>query len=114
MREEAMSRGVQFKNVLVEELNFDSASSGRCTGVSTPEGVICCSEKIIVAAGAWTERLLAKYKIPLGIRSYPLATEVCVVHFTLYGEELEQFKQNPIFSYHRHGECLYLHRAYYA
>jgi glycine/D-amino acid oxidase-like deaminating enzyme len=88
----------------VEELGFDS--SGRCKGVSTTDGMIFCSKKIVVAAGAWTEKLLATHQSFLGHHSYPVATGVCVVHFALYNEELEQFKRNPIFSYHGHGKFL--------
>jgi glycine/D-amino acid oxidase-like deaminating enzyme len=146
MEDEAITRGVQFKNDLVEELNFDS--SGRCTGVSTTDGVIFCSKKVIVAAGAWTEKLLATHeslsghfnngikpvrgphlsRLPIipalssfirhtpgcydtanaNLSSYPVATGVCVVHFTLYGEERERFKRNPIFSYLGHGKFLSL------
>ncbi|KAI9748459.1 MAG: hypothetical protein M4579_007216 [Chaenotheca gracillima] len=57
MQDESTSRGVQFKNDLVEKLSLDI--HGSCTGVVTTDGVIPCSRKVIVAAGAWTEKLLA-------------------------------------------------------
>lgn len=88
----------------MEELGFDS--SARCIDISTTNGVIFCSKKIIVAAGAWSEKLLATYKSLSGHQNYPVATGVYVVHFALYDEELEHFNRNPIFSYHGHGKFL--------
>lgn len=135
MRDEATSRRVQFKNGWVKELTFDNR--GRCSGVRTTDEVISCSSKVIVAAGAWTEKLLATDKSISGHFDYRswlpiipavssfvrqlfggyntanakfssclVATGVCVVHFALDGEELEQFKRIPIFSYPGHGKFL--------
>ncbi|KAI9886479.1 MAG: hypothetical protein M1823_001729 [Watsoniomyces obsoletus] len=60
MLDQATSRGVLFKNGCVKELSFDNR--GMCTGVMTTDEMIPCSGKVIVAAGAWTEKLLATDK----------------------------------------------------
>lgn len=146
MREQAKSHGVQFEEGLVEELSFDN--HGRCSGVRTTDDIITCTRKVVVATGAWTEKLLGKSSplkcqirdgiysprgwnrswlpslslIPTYVRqlfgisgspsppsrSWPVATGVSVVHFTLHGKQLEEFKRIPIFSYPGHGESAHL------
>lgn len=72
MQDEAISHGVQFKNCLITELSFDSR--GRCTGVRTTDEAFSCSSKVIMAAGAWTEKLLATDKSLSGCLDHRTST----------------------------------------
>lgn len=117
MRERAKLRGVDFIEDEVEKLIFNRNS--RCSGIKTRDGIISCSRKVVVATGAWTEKLLTKSLSPRSVSgqvngafdisnsnvtNWPLATGICVVHFPLDGENLERFKKIPIISYLGRGK----------
>jgi sarcosine oxidase subunit beta len=69
----AMERGVR----LFEETPVTSikTAAGRVSGVETPFGTIA-TDRVVVAAGSWADRLLAPLEIDLGLQ--PVRTQVVV------------------------------------
>jgi sarcosine oxidase / L-pipecolate oxidase len=93
----AVNNGVVFQSDKVIELIIDQTNR-HCEGVKTEQGAIVYARTVIIAAGAWAQKLLGDTLVLPGLRSLPVATGVIVAHFNLSDGEVESFESLPIFS----------------
>ncbi|KAI9933985.1 hypothetical protein ASPWEDRAFT_48606 [Aspergillus wentii DTO 134E9] len=81
-------------------------------GVESRSGVLYTADKVLLATGAWTSRLMSSLEDELSIpdidrvENQVTAAGVCVAHFELGESEAASYRQLPVFVYGGQGEVI--------
>ncbi|KAL4872133.1 hypothetical protein BDV12DRAFT_193925 [Aspergillus spectabilis] len=109
MMEEAIGLGVRYVAGEARRIVF---REGKVQGVEIERGSVLRAEKILLATGAWTSKLMAPLEDELDIPDVERverqvsAAGVCVAHFQLSEEEKEVYSELPVLVYGGQGEVI--------
>lgn len=104
----AVDRGVKYITGNAQSLNFGAHG---VEGVLLANGDLITAKKIVLASGAWTSSILTTIEDKLEIREEDCienqitAAAVCVAHYKLADEEVEQLHNMPVVIYGESGDC---------
>ncbi|KAL8826889.1 MAG: hypothetical protein Q9191_003524 [Dirinaria sp. TL-2023a] len=104
----AIERGVQYITGDVQRLKL---GSGRIEGVYTSDGKLYTANKIVLATGAWTSKLMTSTEDALDlpeqdrVERQVSAAAVCVAHYKLSPQEVAELRQMPVVIYSDRGDC---------
>ena len=108
LMKEAVSGGVQYITGDVQRLKLGKSD---VEGVYTSDGKLLTAKKIILASGAWTSDIMTSTEDVLQIPEEERverqisAAAVCVAHYKLKVEEIDQLHQMPVVIYGDFGDC---------
>ena len=104
----ATERGVQYITGDVQQLKLGSK---RVEGVRTSDGKLYKANKIVLASGAWTSKLMTSTEDALEIpeedrvERQVSAAAVCVAHYKLSPQEVDELSEMPVVIYSDRGDC---------
>ncbi|KAL4803258.1 FAD dependent oxidoreductase [Aspergillus unguis] len=107
---EAMRLGVRYEVGEVKGLVL--SDGGGVGGVETEAGDVLHADKVLLATGAWTSKVMASVEDELDIayedrvERQVSAAGVCVAHYQLSEQEKEVFDKLPVFVYGGQGEVI--------
>ncbi|KAL4905265.1 hypothetical protein BDW74DRAFT_185304 [Aspergillus multicolor] len=110
MLNEAISMGVRYKVGEAKRVVYEDGRGG--VAVETEDGNILRADKVLLATGAWTSKVMAELEDELDIQEIDrvenqvFAAGVCVAHFQLTEEEREVYGKMPVFVYGGQGEVI--------
>ena len=102
MLKEAVKKGVRYLQGDVEELLLHKDPERGVTGVRLADAQVVEADKVLIATGAWTSKLMSSVEDALGIEQdmrieqQVKAAGVCVAHFKLNTKEKEVYDRMPI------------------
>ena len=106
---EAQKNGVSYISSKVQQLILGSAG---IHGTKTVDGRVFTADKVVLATGAWTSSLMSPVEDSLDIPSesrfelQATAAGVCVLHYKLNAQEMDDLHDMPVFLYGVSGEVL--------
>ena len=109
MMKEAQKNEVDY---VCSEVRHLVLGSNGVQGVKVADGRVFTADKILLATGAWTSSLMSPIEDSLEIpseRRFELqatAAGVCVLHYRLSSQEMEDLRDMPVFLYGENGEVL--------
>ncbi|KAL6236722.1 hypothetical protein BDW75DRAFT_249855 [Aspergillus navahoensis] len=110
MRKEAMELGIRYETGEARRVVFLEGAG--IQGVETEVGSILRADKVLLATGAWTSKLMSSLEDELNldhgdrIENQVSAAGVCVAHFRLSDEEKEVYSKLPVLVYGGQGEVI--------
>ncbi|KAL2811776.1 FAD dependent oxidoreductase [Aspergillus granulosus] len=111
MLDEAIKLGVRYETGEAKRVVF-SEDGGGVQGVETEAGEIFRADRVLLATGAWTSKLMSSLEDELDIpEAHRLerqvsAAGVCVAHFQLSDAERELYSKLPVLVYGEQGEII--------
>ncbi|KAL3456085.1 FAD dependent oxidoreductase [Aspergillus heterothallicus] len=111
MLQEAIKMGVRYETGEVRHIVLSKDGTG-VKGVETEAGAILRADKVMLATGAWTSKLMSPLEDELNlpeaqrIERQVSAAGVCVAHFQLSEEEKEVYSELPVLVYGGQGEVI--------
>ncbi|MCJ1318203.1 hypothetical protein MMC15_003531 [Xylographa vitiligo] len=102
MLKEAVQRGVQYRQGHVVALLLHGSRRGGVRGVKLADGRTLEADKVLLATGAWTSKLMSGIEDTLSIdandriEQQVKAAGVCVAHYELSKDEKKVFDQMPV------------------
>lgn len=106
MLEEAIRLGIRYETGEAKGVVF---GEGGVQGVQTEVGDVVRADKVLLATGAWTSKVMASLEDALGIahsdriERQVSAAGVCVAHYQLSDAEREIYSRLPVFVYGGQG-----------
>ncbi|KAI9838768.1 MAG: hypothetical protein M1837_002334 [Sclerophora amabilis] len=111
MMSDAVRRGVRYEvGDVVEILLAEGDDRSTVRGVRCRDGREFTADKVLLATGAWTSKLMAGIEDRLNleekdsIEEQATAAGVCVAHFVLNDVELERVKDMPVVIHGQNGD----------
>ncbi|KAL4927527.1 NAD(P)/FAD-dependent oxidoreductase [Aspergillus undulatus] len=107
--QEAIKIGIRYE---VGEARRLVLGEGGLQGVETMAGTVLRADKVLLATGAWTSKLMSELEDALNIahadrvERQVSAAGVCVAHFQLSEEEKETYSKLPVLVYGEQGEVI--------
>ncbi|KAL3448469.1 FAD dependent oxidoreductase [Aspergillus insuetus] len=111
MLQEAIKLGVRYETGEAKRVVFSSDGNG-VQGVETEDGTVFWADRVLLATGAWTSKLMSPLEDDLGIpdaqrvERQVSAAGVCVAHFRLSEEEKKVYSKLPVLVYGGQGEII--------
>ncbi|KAL2837545.1 FAD dependent oxidoreductase [Aspergillus pseudodeflectus] len=111
MLHEAIRLGVRYETVEAKRLVFPGDGNG-VQGVETEDGTVFRADRVLLATGAWTSKLMSSLEDELGmpdaqrVERQVSAAGVCAAHFQLSEEEKEVYSKLPVLVYGGQGEII--------
>jgi sarcosine oxidase/L-pipecolate oxidase len=108
MLQEAIKIGINYESGEAKQVVL-SSDGGAVQGVETEAGNVLRADKVVLATGAWTSKLLSsledslEFELTDRIERQVSAAGVCVAHFQLSDEERELYSKLPVFVYGGQG-----------
>ncbi|KAI9805031.1 MAG: hypothetical protein M1833_006335 [Piccolia ochrophora] len=110
MAESAVGKGVRYVVGEAVEVLLHAEAGGGVKGVRTGDERVFTADKVLLATGAWTSRLMSGLEERLGlseeerVEGQITVAGFCVAHFELGREERERFGEMPVVAFGANGE----------
>ncbi|KAL4917672.1 FAD dependent oxidoreductase [Aspergillus aurantiobrunneus] len=111
MLQEAITLGIKYEEGEAKRIVL-SPDAGDVEGIETEAGTILRADKVLLATGAWTSKLMSSLEDSLDISTADRiekqvsAAGVCVAHFQLSDEERDIYSKLPVLVYGGQGEVI--------
>ncbi|KAL4995826.1 FAD dependent oxidoreductase [Aspergillus recurvatus] len=110
MLREAIELGIRYETVEARRVVFLEGAGVQ--GIETEVGSVLRADKVLLATGAWTSKLMSSLEDELSIdhgdrvENQVSAAGVCVAHFRLSDAEREVYSKLPVLVYGGQGEVI--------
>ncbi|KAL4781324.1 FAD dependent oxidoreductase [Aspergillus varians] len=112
MLQEAVKLGIRYETGEAKRIVLASDEGGGVQGIETEAGAVLRADKVLLATGAWTSKVMSSLEDTLDIpdadrvEQQVSAAGVCVAHFQLSDAERELISKLPVLVYGGQGEVI--------